>query len=50
MYKTSGSGKHLRCRACLAIARIHFVRASEASPISKSHNLGSVKKTCEASF
>ena len=33
-----------------ALSRIHFVRASEASQIPITHNLVSVKKTCEASF
>ena len=32
------------------MARIHFVRASEASLTPCSRNLVSVKKTCEASF
>ena len=48
--KTSVGASTLIVVLVWIMARIHFVRASEASLTPCSRNLVSVKKTCEASF
>ena len=48
--KTSVGASTLIVVLVWIMSRIHFVRASEASQIPITHNLVSVKKTCEASF